>query len=206
MSIHTCCSNPSITQQRISATVIGAPQVHNRRSISNFYDSVYLSTFRCPVDDSIDNISRGIKFNPGWGMLNGEEFSWRKNFYHKPKAFINHYWNFSKYTKLKTAAYVSLGNGGGTSARGRGLQNQNVEVPDRNIEVEKRIGEGISATLRRSQYRSQHMELTVKMALGGMSRGIEKNFSFPYRDGRRGPGGPWGRKSTTTSWRAEPGL
>tara|TARA_B100000035_G_scaffold192613_1_gene164412 strand:- start:4862 stop:7648 length:2787 start_codon:yes stop_codon:yes gene_type:complete len=114
-------------KQRISATVIGAPQVHNRRSISNFYDSVYLSTFRCPVDDSIDNISRGIKFNPGWGMLNGEEFSWRKNFYHKPKAFINHYWNFSKYTKLKTAAYVSLGNGGGTSARGRGLQNQNVE-------------------------------------------------------------------------------
>ena len=98
------------------ATVIGAPQVHNRRSISNFYDSVNLSTFRCPVDDSIDNLSRGIKFN-----LDGECCKWgriflRKNFYHKPKAFINHYWNFSQYTKLKTAAYVSLGNGGGTSA------------------------------------------------------------------------------------------
>ena len=63
----------------------------------------------------------------GGECWNGEEFSWRKNFYHKPKAFINHYWNFSKYTKLKTAAYVSFGNGGGTSARGRGLQNQNVE-------------------------------------------------------------------------------
>ena len=35
------------------------------------------------------------------------------------KAFINHYWNFSEYTKLKTAAYFSLGNGGGTSARGK---------------------------------------------------------------------------------------
>ena len=114
-------------KHRVSATIIGAPQVHNRRSIHNFYDSVSLATFRCPENDSLDRLSKGIKFNPGWGMLNGEVFSWRKNFYHKPKAFINHYWNFSEYTKLKTAAYFSLGNGGGTSARGRGLQNDNIE-------------------------------------------------------------------------------
>lgn len=114
-------------KHRVSATIIGAPQVHNRRSVSVFYDDVFLSTFRCPANDSIDKISKGIKFNPGWGMLNGEVFSWKKNFYHKPKAFINHYWNFSNYTKLKTAAYISVGNGGGTSARGRGLQNQNID-------------------------------------------------------------------------------
>ena len=114
-------------KHRVSATIIGAPQVHNRRTIHNFYDSVSLATFRCPENDSLDDLSKGIKFNPGWGMLNGEVFSWRKNFYHKPKAFINHYWNFSEYTKLKTAAYFSLGNGGGTSARGRGLQNDNIE-------------------------------------------------------------------------------
>ena len=114
-------------KHRVSATIIGAPQVHNRRSVSVFYDDIFLSTFRCPANDSIDKISKGIKFNPGWGMLNGEVFSWKKNFYHKPKAFINHYWNFSNYTKLKTAAYISVGNGGGTSARGRGLQNQNVD-------------------------------------------------------------------------------
>jgi len=114
-------------KHRVSATIIGAPQVHNGRRIHNFYDSVSLATFRCPENDSIDKLSKGIKFNPGWGMLNGEVFSWKKNFYHKPKAFINHYWNFSEYTKLKTAAYFSLGNGGGTSARGRGLQNENIE-------------------------------------------------------------------------------
>ena len=114
-------------KHRVSATIIGAPQVHNRRTIHNFYDSVSLATFRCPENDSLDKLSKGIKFNPGWGMLNGEVFSWKKNFYHKPKAFINHYWNFSEYTKLKTAAYFSLGNGGGTSARGRGLQNDNIE-------------------------------------------------------------------------------
>lgn len=121
-------ANYNISQkQRISATVTGAPQMHNRRSIHNNYDNVFLSTFRCPVNDSIDNLSRGIKFNPGWGYLDGKVFSWRKNFYHKPKAFINHYLNFSSYTKLKTAFYVSTGNGGGTSARGRGLQNDNVD-------------------------------------------------------------------------------
>ena len=121
-------ANYNISQkQRISATITGAPQMHNRRSISNRFDNVFLSTFRCPVNDSIDNLSRGIKFNPGWGYLNGKVFSWRKNFYHKPKAFINHYLNFSSYTKLKTAFYVSTGNGGGTSARGRGLQNDNVD-------------------------------------------------------------------------------
>ena len=57
--------------------------------------SVNLSTFRCPVNDSIDQLSKGIKFNPGWGMLDGKPFSWRKNFYHKPMAFVNHYWNYS---------------------------------------------------------------------------------------------------------------
>ena len=114
-------------KHRVSATIIGAPQVHNRRSIHNFYDSVSLATFRCPENDSLDDLSKGIKFNPGWGMLNGEVFSWKKNFYHKPKAFINHYWNFSEYTKLKTAAYFYLGKGCGKSARGRGLQNDKIE-------------------------------------------------------------------------------
>ena len=49
-------ANYNINQkQRISATIIGAPQIHNRRNINNFYDSVNLSTFRCPVNDSIDH-------------------------------------------------------------------------------------------------------------------------------------------------------
>ena len=65
-------------KHRVSATIIGAPQVHNRRTIHNFYDSVSLATFRCPINDSLDNLSKGIKFNPGWGMLNGEIFSWKK--------------------------------------------------------------------------------------------------------------------------------
>ena len=82
-------ANYNISQkQRISATITGAPQMHNRRSIHNNYDNVFLSTFRCPVNDSIDNLSRGIKFNPGWGYLNGKVFSWRKTFIINPRHLL----------------------------------------------------------------------------------------------------------------------
>lgn len=98
------------SKQTIAATVLGAPQWHNQRTLSNF-DAISLQTF-------LDH-PQGIRYNPVWGTLNGEEYTWRKNFYHKPKAFINHYWDISEKTSLKTSAYVSLGLGGGTGARGR---------------------------------------------------------------------------------------
>ncbi len=94
----------------LAFTVVGAPQWHHQRTLGNF-DRVFLQTF---LDDE-----RGIKFNPNWGMLDGEEFTWRRNFYHKPKAFVNHYWNINEKTDLKTSAYVSIGRGGGTGPRGR---------------------------------------------------------------------------------------
>lgn len=96
------------SQHTLAFTVLGAPQWHHQRSVSNF-DKVYLQTY----------LDEGIRFNTAWGTLNGEEFTWRRNFYHKPKAFVNHYWNISDKVDLKTSAYVSLGRGGGTGPRGR---------------------------------------------------------------------------------------
>ena len=84
-------------------TVIGAPQWHNQRSYAN------------PIAEYEEF---GVKYNSDWGYLNGEEFSNRKNFYHKPKAFLNHYWTISDKTDLATSAYVSLGRGGGTGELG----------------------------------------------------------------------------------------
>ena len=82
-------ANYNISQkQRISATITGAPQMHNRRSIHNNYDNVFLSTFRCPVNDSIDKLSKGIKFNPGWGYLNGEVFLGGKTFIINPRLLL----------------------------------------------------------------------------------------------------------------------
>lgn len=88
----------------INATVLGAPQWHNQRSFANSYQ---------------DYQDYGIKYNSDWGYLDGEEFSIRKNFYHKPIAFINHYWTISDKTELATSLYGSWGRGGGTGDLGR---------------------------------------------------------------------------------------
>jgi carboxypeptidase-like protein/TonB-dependent receptor-like protein len=92
----------------LALTAIGAPQWHNQRTFSTF-DKLFLQTYK----------DKGIRYNPNWGTLDGKEFTWRKNFYHKPKVFLNHYWNISDKTDLKTSAYVSMGRGGGTGPRGR---------------------------------------------------------------------------------------
>jgi outer membrane receptor protein involved in Fe transport len=94
----------------LALSAVGAPQWHHQRDVSNF-DNISLQTYR-------DHPS-GIRFNHRAGTLNGEEFTWRRNFFHKPKAFLNHYWTMNEKTNLKTSAYVSFGRGGGTGEGGR---------------------------------------------------------------------------------------
>ena len=106
-------------QHMLSITALGAPQWHNQRLLPSEFDAVNLRTF---VDeDNTNEVGTGLgtRFNWYWGMKDGEEYNWRKNYYHKPKAFINHYWTISNNTDLKTSAYISLGRGGGTGPRGR---------------------------------------------------------------------------------------
>lgn len=95
-------------QHSLMFTVLGAPQWHHQREYGAF-DGVTIATIE----------EQGIRYNPQWGYLDGDEFSWRKNFYHKPKAFLNHYWTISDKTELATSAYISLGRGGGTGDLGR---------------------------------------------------------------------------------------
>ena len=104
----------------ISGTILGAPQIHNQRIINNF-DPITLETYVGEDHEwgTADDHPRGVRYNQFWGDLNGEEFSWRQNFYHKPKAFLNHYLDVNENTTLKTSAYISLGRGGGTGPRGR---------------------------------------------------------------------------------------
>lgn len=96
------------TKHSIHLTALGAPQWHNQRNYGNF-DGITYDTLQ----------ARGIKFNPQWGIKNGEEFSWNKNFYHKPKVFLNHYWTISEKTEVATSAYASFGRGGGTGDLGK---------------------------------------------------------------------------------------
>lgn len=97
--------------QSLGFTVIGAPQWHHQRDEMSGFDNLTVGVFQ--------EEEMGRRFNWNAGTLDGKEFNFRRNFYHKPKAFLNHYWTLSPKTDLKTSAYVSLGRGGGTGARGR---------------------------------------------------------------------------------------
>ncbi len=114
----------SVTKQfsstsQISFTAIGAPQWHHQRFIPGRFDGVTLRTFVDPDNTGEEFTNMGTKFNWLYGELDGEEFSWRRNFYHKPKFFVNHYATISPKVDIKTSAYISLGRGGGTGPRGR---------------------------------------------------------------------------------------
>lgn len=60
-----------------------------------------------------------IKFNADWGLKDGEEYNFRRNFYNKPIGTLNWDWNIKEKLSLSTAVYGSWGRGGGTGARGR---------------------------------------------------------------------------------------
>lgn len=88
-------------------TITGAPQAHNQRStyatISNY---VFYNADKDGTPDT--------KYNPDYGYLNGEEYSLRRNYYHKPVMSLNWDWNISSKSKLNTVAYASFGRGAGT--------------------------------------------------------------------------------------------
>jgi len=86
----------------------GAPQVHNQRT-SSFFNTATIEQY----------LEHGVKYNMNHGTLNGEEFNWRRNFYHKPIASLNWDWKVNDKTTLSTSIYASFGRGGGTGDIGR---------------------------------------------------------------------------------------
>jgi hypothetical protein len=93
----------------IQLTFTGAPQWHNQRSAAP------------TIAQHIKYGSGGepnIKYNSDWGYLNGQEYSFRTNYYHKPVASFNWDWRINETTKLSTVVYGSWGRGGGTNGAG----------------------------------------------------------------------------------------
>lgn len=86
----------------------GAPQVHNQRT-SSFFNTATIE----------DYLEFGTEYNFNHGFKNGEEFNWRRNFYHKPVISLNWEWEVSEKSALSTAIYASFGRGGGTGDIGR---------------------------------------------------------------------------------------
>ncbi|OSY87119.1 TonB-dependent receptor [Tenacibaculum holothuriorum] len=90
-------------------TFTGAPQWHHQRSWAET-----ISTYQRYGEGGVPN----IKYNAAWGYLNGEEFSFRRNFYHKPVMSLNYDWKINESSKLSSILYASWGRGGGTGPIG----------------------------------------------------------------------------------------
>ena len=97
------------SKSTLTATVTGAPQWHDQRTISLPYQTYYGN----PNDSTVKVY--GPRYNNTWGYLHGKEFNMQKNFYHKPVANINYYYKFNEKTELSAVLYGSIGRGGGTS-------------------------------------------------------------------------------------------
>ena len=95
-------------KHNVQLTITGAPQTHNQRTTS-FFNMATLD----------DYLEYGKRYNYNHGYLNGQEFNWRKNFYHKPIASLNWDYEISDKSSLSTVLYASVGRGGGTGDIGR---------------------------------------------------------------------------------------
>ncbi len=99
-------------KHQFNFSVTGAPQWHYQ----NYSKS--LSSYDRDGDGTITNEEQ--RFNNNWGYKDGEVYSLRENFYHKPVANMNWDWNISNRSSLSTVLYGSTGAGGGTGGYGRG--------------------------------------------------------------------------------------
>lgn len=82
--------------------ITGAPQWHDQNYAKKISDYQ----------------THGLKYNNNWGMLNGEKFNIRKNYYHKPVMNLNWDWKIDETSNLSTVVYASFGRGGGTGNEG----------------------------------------------------------------------------------------
>ncbi len=93
-------------------TFTGAPQWHHQRSFANTLTD-YIK-YGNPVENKPN-----IKYNSDWGYRDGEEYSWARNYYHKPVMSFNWDYKISDKMKLSSVFYGSWGRGGGTGNIGK---------------------------------------------------------------------------------------
>ncbi|AWG24362.1 TonB-dependent receptor [Flavobacterium kingsejongi] len=103
----------------LQLTFTGAPQTHNQR-----FTSPTIAQYRAAGTDGEPN----KRYNRDFGTYNGEEYSFKSNYYHKPIASLNWDYQINETTKLATVLYGSWGRGGGSSAVGS-IGGKNVYTP-----------------------------------------------------------------------------
>ncbi len=119
---------PDGSSHEFNLSILGAGQWHHQR------DSwVSIRDYQNFGSDHKDGIDR--RWNTNGGILNGKEFSMRRNFYTKPLATFNWDWNIADNMKLNTSLYGSAGRGGGTGARGNNYRNADLDLYPFNIDL-----------------------------------------------------------------------
>jgi len=110
----------------VSLTGFGAPQEHGQRPFSaeiGQVDSEYALSLGVPesVNEELIVSNKGRRYNDAWGLLDGEIYNTRKNYYHKPQFSLRHSWQANERLFWSNIGYLSIGNGGGTSPDGASI-------------------------------------------------------------------------------------
>ncbi len=92
-------------------TATGAPQWHNQRD--------YAPSIADYIKYGGEAGEPNIRYNSDWGYYNGEVFTMRRNFYHKPIASLNVEYKINDNSKVSSVFYGSWGRGGGTGDIGK---------------------------------------------------------------------------------------
>ena len=109
---------PEGSNHSLNLSVLGAGQWHHQRDVW-----VSIRDYQNFGEDGIDQ-----RWNTNGGVLNGEEYSLRRNFYNKPLATINWDWKIADNLELNTSLYGSAGRGGGTGPRGNNYRNGTIDM------------------------------------------------------------------------------
>jgi iron complex outermembrane recepter protein len=121
------------TNQMMSFTAFGAPQVHGQRSSTQTIEQV-------------NQPDKGLRYNSTWGYKDGQVYNLNTNFYHKPQMSLNHYLTINEKTTLGTSAYYSFGTGGGTGNYGsNGNAFYNYFTPEGQIDFQRIVDENVAA-------------------------------------------------------------
>ena len=133
---------PKGSKHALNLSFIGAGQWHHQRS--SFVSIRDYMNFGTAASDNPVGLTEGEdltgeaidrRWNTDAGMLNGEEWNIRRNFYNKPLATFNWDWNINSNWKLNTSVYGSAGRGGGTGSRGGNFRNAAIDYFPFNIDL-----------------------------------------------------------------------
>lgn len=120
-----------IGNHTFSFTGFGAPQKHGQRSfkthISEWDSQIAIEN---DVSESFATrpgiTNRGLRYNDKLGLQNGEIVNTSINFYHKPQLSLRHSWSPANKLFVSNVAYLSIGNGGGSSVLGNFSRNEDL--------------------------------------------------------------------------------